>query len=304
MEAEDAVVAAVAAAEEGEFMKIAIASGKGGTGKTTVAISLALTAAHMHPGHVQYLDCDVEEPNGHIFLRPEITSSHEFSLEIPVVNEDKCTYCGKCREICRFNAITVLGKTIMAFPELCHSCGGCFLVCPEEGALISGSRTIGVVEKGRSDTLHFVHGRLRVGEAMAPPLIEAVKDEVLDDLDSIVILDAPPGTSCPVIATVKDADYTVLVTEPTPFGLNDLKLAVGMLRKLQRPFGVIINRAGLGFDDLEQWCHEEDIDIMWKIPFSRKIAEGYASGTPLVDTIPGLRDSFATILQTIQGRVS
>ncbi len=300
----DAAAAAVAAVEEGKSMKLAIASGKGGTGKTTVAVSLALTAQDVRSGGVQYLDCDVEEPNGHIFLRPEINSSREFTLEIPEVNEDKCTYCGKCREICRFNAITVLGKTIMAFPDLCHSCGGCFLVCPED-AIESGSRTLGVVETGSSGGVGFVHGRLRVGEAMAPPLIGAVKAEAANaGPDSLVILDAPPGTSCPVIETVKDADYTILVTEPTPFGLNDLQLAVGMLRKLDRPFGVIINRAGLGFDDLEQWCGHEDIDIMLKIPFDRKIAEGYASGTPLVDTIPSLREAFASILEDIERRVS
>ncbi len=284
-------------------MKIAIASGKGGTGKTTVAVSLALTAADSGAGAVQYLDCDVEEPNGHIFLKPQISWSREFTLEIPDVNEDKCTYCGKCREICRFNAITVLGKTIMAFPDLCHSCGGCFLVCPED-AIESGSRTLGVVEKGNAGNVGFVHGRLRVGEAMAPPLIGAVKAEADQEQDSLVLLDAPPGTSCPVIETVKDADYTVLVTEPTPFGLHDLKLAVGMLRKLDRPFGVIINRAGLGFEDLEQWCGSEQIDVMLKIPFDRKIAEGYASGTPLVETVPALKDAFKSILQDVERRVS
>ena len=290
-----------AAAGENRFMKIAIASGKGGTGKTTVAVSLALTAGDT--GRVQYLDCDVEEPNGHIFLRPEIDWSREFTLEVPEVNEERCTYCGKCREICRFNAITVLGKTVMTFPDLCHSCGGCFLVCPED-AIESGSRTLGVVEKGQAGDVGFVHGRLRVGEAMAPPLIGAVKAEALEGDDSLVILDAPPGTSCPVIETVKDADFTVLVTEPTPFGLNDLKLAVGMLRKLGRPFGVIINRAGLGFDDLEKWCGSEDIGIMLKIPFDRKIAEGYAAGTPLVETMPGLSDALAKILADIGRRVS
>ncbi len=293
--------AAAAVAEEGEFMKIAIASGKGGTGKTTVAVSLALAACKAGRPAVQYLDCDVEEPNGHIFLKPAITESHEFTLEIPVVNEEKCTYCGKCREICRFNAITVLGKTVMAFPDLCHSCGGCFLVCPED-AIDSGARVVGIVEKGDADTIRFVHGRLRVGEAMAPPLIGAVKAEAVDS--GMVILDAPPGTSCPVIETVKDADYTILVTEPTPFGLNDLKLAVGMLRKLDRPFGVIINRDGLGYDDLEQWCVSEGIKLLMKIPFDRKIAEGYASGMPLVENVPALMDSFMSMVDDLERRVS
>ena len=285
-------------------MKIAIASGKGGTGKTTVAVSLALVSAQKS-GKAFYLDCDVEEPNGHIFLKPEIENTREFTLEVPRVNEELCTYCGKCREICRYNAITVLGKTVMSFPDLCHSCGGCFLVCPEK-AVESAWRTVGVVERGSAGngSIRFVHGRLRIGEAMAPPLISAVKEEaekMAEDQQQMVILDAPPGTSCPVIETVRDADYTVLVTEPTPFGLNDLQLAVGMLRKLERPFGVIINRAGLGFRELNRWCSQEAIDILMEIPFDRKIAQGYASGMPLIDIMPGITSDFSAILDAAGG---
>ena len=273
-------------------VKIAIASGKGGTGKTTVSVSLALSAEQA----VQYVDCDVEEPNGHIFLQPDITHSQEIFLEVPQIIEDKCTYCAKCRDLCRFNAITVFGKTIMSFPELCHSCGGCFLVCPEE-AIVEQQRLIGVKEKGTSGEISFVHGRLRVGEAMAVPLIEAVKDECADD--RLIIIDAPPGTSCPVVATINNADYTLLVTEATPFGLHDLKLAVGVLRKLDRPFGVIINRSDIGDTKTEKWCLEEDIKIHLKIPFDRQIAEGYAAGKPLIESRPELRATFVSLLEEI-----
>ncbi len=280
-------------ADKEKNMKIAIASGKGGTGKTTVAISLALATK----GPAQYVDCDVEEPNGHIFLRPDITSSREIFLTVPGIIEEKCTFCGKCRDLCQFNAITVFGKTIMSFPELCHSCGGCFLVCSDE-AIAEEKRLIGVMEKGTAGKIDFVHGILRVGEAMAVPLIEAVKDEI--DNDRLVIVDAPPGTSCPVVATVTNSDYTLLVTEPTPFGLHDLKLAVGVLRKLDIPFGVIINRSDLGDKKTEEWCHEEKIKIHMKIPFDRKIAEGYAVGAPLTESRPELHGSFAALLEELQ----
>ncbi|MCB2183610.1 MAG: ATP-binding protein [Desulfobulbaceae bacterium] len=270
-------------------MKIAVASGKGGTGKTTIAVSLALAAEKKS----QYIDCDVEEPNGHIFLEPVITSSREIELTVPAIDDEKCSYCGKCRDFCRFNAITVFGKTIMSFPELCHSCRGCFLVCPEQ-AVFESKRLIGVLEKGKCGNLEFVHGKLRVGEAMAVPLIHAVKKECDDK--KIVIIDAPPGTSCPVVATITDADYTLLVTEATPFGLNDLQLAVGVLRKLERQFGVIINRADLGDSRTEKWCHSESIPIHMKIPFDRKIAAGYAAGIPLIEIYPAFQKKFSSLL--------
>ena len=274
-------------------MKIAIASGKGGTGKTTVSVSLALAAA----GPVQYVDCDVEEPNGHIFLQPSFTKKEEIFLTVPEVIEEKCNGCGKCRDLCRFNAITVFGKKLMTFPDLCHACGGCFLVCPEE-ALAKGKRLIGVKELGTAAGIDFVHGRLRVGEAMAVPLIEAVKQETAENC--LVIIDAPPGTSCPVVATVKGADYTLLVTEATPFGLHDLKIAAGVLRKLEVPFGVIINRFDLGDKGAENWCRREGIKIHMKIPFDRKIAEGYAVGMPLIESIPALRSSFVSLLEELR----
>jgi MinD superfamily P-loop ATPase len=275
-------------------MKLAVASGKGGTGKTTVSVSLALAAK----GPVQLLDCDVEEPNAHIFFSPSIEQKKRCTLTVPSVIESKCTYCGKCRDICRFNAITVFNKIIMTFPELCHSCRGCFLICPED-ALAETEREIGFVEKGHANGISFVQGKLRIGEAMSPPLIKAVKAEAETSAECLVILDAPPGTSCPVIATVNDADYTLLVTEPTPFGLYDLKLAVGMLRKLKRSFGVILNRSDLGNGDVGTWCRQENIPIHLNIPFDRRIAEGYAIGEPLIVSRPDLRSSFESLLEEL-----
>ena len=275
-------------------MKLAVASGKGGTGKTIVSVSLALAAK----GPVQLLDCDVEEPNAHIFFSPSIEQKKRCTLTVPSVIESNCTYCGKCRDICRFNAITVFNKIIMTFPELCHSCRGCFLICPED-ALAEAEREIGFVEKGHANGISFVQGKLRIGEAMSPPLIKAVKAEAETSPECLVILDSPPGTSCPVIATVNDADYTLLVTEPTPFGLYDLKLAVGMLRKLKRSFGVILNRSDLGNGDVETWCRQENIPIHLNIPFDRRIAEGYARGEPLIVSRPDLRSSFESLLEEL-----
>lgn len=277
---------------EGENMQIAVASGKGGTGKTTVSTSLALCA----PGPVQYLDCDVEEPNGHIFLQPELSVAEHCQVTIPRILEDKCTYCGKCRDICLFRAITMFGKTIMSFPELCHSCLGCFLVCEDE-AIAEDKREIGLLEAGRAGKIEFVHGRSRVGEAMSVPLLKAVKKKAWQE--GLVILDAPPGTSCPFVETISDVDFVLLVTEPTPFGLHDLKLAAEVLVNFKKPCGVIINRADLGDDRVENWCREAGIPVMLKIPFERGIAEGYARGQNLIESQPALRKSLENLLQEI-----
>ncbi len=275
-------------------MRITVASGKGGTGKTIVSTSLALCASAS--GRTQFLDCDVEEPNGHIFLAPDLSLSERCVVTIPRIIEGKCTYCGKCRDICRFNAITIFGQTIMSFNELCHSCLGCFLVC-EENAIARDEREIGVVETGLAGSIDFVHGRTRVGEAMSVPLIKAVKKKARQDV--LVIIDAPPGTSCPFVETVSDADYVLLVTEPTPFGLHDLQLAVAVLQKLNIPGGVIINRADLGDDRVEKWCAGVGIPVVLKIPFERGIAEGYARGENLIQSQPNLRQPLENLLKEL-----
>jgi len=260
-------------------MIITIASGKGGTGKTTTAINMAVALDQP----VTFLDCDVEEPNAHLFLQPEITASLPFDVEVPDITLSKCTLCGKCQEICQFNAIAVLPETALTFPELCHSCGGCFLVCPED-AVLATKRPVGQVEIGHRGQLAFAHGRLRVGEAMAPPLIRRVKQEA--PLKGLTIIDAPPGTSCPVVTTMWGSDFVILVTEPTPFGLHDLELAVGVTRQLNLPCGLVINRADLGDRRVHDYAGRENLPILLEIPFDRQAAEIYAQGGLLVEELP------------------
>ncbi|MDY0038700.1 MAG: ATP-binding protein [Desulforhabdus sp.] len=279
-------------------MIISIASGKGGTGKTTLATNLAV--AIKREG-VQLLDCDVEEPNAHLFLKPTLTNSIQISTEVPQIDTKLCTFCGLCQEICQFNAIAILPQVALEFPELCHSCGGCFLVCPES-AVKSNERELGTVETGFYDSVEFVHGRLRVGEAMAPPLIRRVRKEI--NKDKVVIIDAPPGTSCPVIASLKDADFVVLVTEPTPFGLNDLELAVGAVRKLRIPMGIVVNRADLGDDRVHKFADSEAIPILLEIPFEREVAEAYAKGELLVERLPGWQERLELLFENIKLQVS
>jgi MinD superfamily P-loop ATPase len=274
-------------------MIITIASGKGGTGKTTLATNLAAAVA----GPVQLLDCDVEEPNAHLFLHPDIQQSFEVSLEVPEIDLEKCTYCGKCQEICQFNAIGILPDTALTFPELCHSCGGCFLICPED-AVISRTRPIGMVEIGHRGPIRFIHGRLRVGEAMAPPLIRRVKEEAHPD--GLTIIDAPPGTSCPVVAVLWGSDAVVLVTEPTPFGLHDLELAVGAVRELQLPMGLIINRADLGDRRVHDYAAREHLPILLEIPFDRQAAGAYARGQLLVEALPPWRAMMLGLLENLK----
>lgn len=277
-------------------MRIAIASGKGGTGKTTMAVSLALAAR----GKRAIVDCDVEEPNCHIFLKPVIEQRIPVSLSVPEVDLSRCDFCKKCQEICQFKAIAVFGRHVMTFSEMCHGCGGCMLVCPQK-AISEGKREVGVVQEGKAGELLFVEGRLRVGEAMSPPLIHAVQARALDfeRAGGLVIVDAPPGTSCPVIASVRGANYTILVTEPTPFGLHDLKLAVGVLQKLGQPFGVVLNRADMGSDETGRWCEANGIPILMRIPFDRRIAQGYSKGEPLLHSRPDLREQFEAVLKEV-----
>jgi MinD superfamily P-loop ATPase len=277
-------------------VRIAIASGKGGTGKTTVAVSLGLAAT----GRVALLDCDVEEPNCHIFLKPRIERCIPVTMPVPEVDLSRCDFCKKCQEICQFKAIAIFGRHIMTFSEMCHGCGGCMLVCPQK-AISEARREVGVVQEGKAGELLFVEGRLRVGEAMSPPLIHAVQAQAreFEQAGGLVIVDAPPGTSCPVIASVRNAHYTILVTEPTPFGLHDLKLAASVLQRLGQPFGVVLNRADMGSDETEVWCRSNGIPILMKIPFDRRIAQGYSRGEPLLHSRPDLRDAFEALLERV-----
>ncbi|QTA82915.1 CobQ/CobB/MinD/ParA nucleotide binding domain-containing protein [Desulfonema limicola] len=274
-------------------MIISIASGKGGTGKTTVATSLALS---LQSG-VQLLDCDVEEPNCHLFLNPEFEKSQTVFTPVPEIDKSKCSFCRKCVDICRFNVIALAGETVLTFPELCHSCGGCMAVCPED-AITEVGREIGTVEKGRVNNIDFVYGRLRVGEAMSPPLIKKVRSYIQND--KINIIDAPPGTSCPVIAAMNHTDFVLLVTEPTPFGLHDLKLAVEAVKILNIPHGLVINRSDMGDTKVKEYAEQENIPILLNIPFDRKIAEAYSKGRAIVEQMPEWKDKFLNLYARIK----
>ena len=266
-------------------MIISVASGKGGTGKTTVATNLAVS---MGAG-VQLLDCDVEEPNAHLFVSPVIEQSETVYT--------MCTLCRKCSDICRFKVIAIAGKTILTFPELCHSCGGCIAVCPE-GAITEIGRELGLLEQGVFDAGDFVHGRMRIGEAMSPPLIKKVRER--EKPDKINIIDAPPGTSCPVIAAMKDTDFVLMVTEPTPFGLHDLKLAVEAVKLLGIPHGLVINRSDMGNDDVWHYARSENLPILMEIPFDRAIAEAYSRGRLMVEVMPAWKGKFQELFSRIE----
>ena len=274
-------------------MIISVASGKGGTGKTTVATNLAVS---MGAG-VQLLDCDVEEPNAHLFVSPVIEQSETVFTPVPEIDKDKCTLCRKCSDICRFKVIAIAGKTILTFPELCHSCGGCIAVCPE-GAITEIGRELGLLEQGVFDASDFVHGRMRIGEAMSPPLIKKVRERAKPD--KINIIDAPPGTSCPVIAAMKDTDFVLMVTEPTPFGLHDLKLAVEAVKLLDIPHGLVINRSDMGNDDVWHYARAENMPILMEIPFDRAIAEAYSRGRLMVEAMPVWKGKFQELFSRIE----
>jgi len=301
-------------------MIISIASGKGGTGKTTVAINLALSLNKS----IQFLDCDVEEPDAHIFLKPKIESKKTVSIPVPQVDEAKCNFCGKCAQVCAYNAIAVVnpvrrskneigvGKEnssttetkphkelkgkVLIFPELCHGCGGCKLLCPEK-AISEVDKDIGVIEFGESKAIQFVHGKLNIGEVLSPALIRAVKEYI--NPTRTVIIDVPPGTSCPVIEAVKGSDYCILVTEPTPFGLNDLILAIEVLKKLNIPFGVVINRADIGDEKVKRYCQDSKIPVLMRIPFDKEIAIAYSMGIPIVEAKSKYIQEFGKLFKKI-----
>ena len=274
-------------------MIVSVASGKGGTGKTTVATNLAVSINN----GVQLLDCDVEEPNAHLFFSPEWKTREIVSAFVPRIDDEKCTYCGECAELCQFKALVILKDTSLVFQDLCHSCKGCLEVCPEK-AVQPDERELGLLEVGEAHGLELVQGKLRIGEAMSPPLIRMVRARAKDG--NTVIIDAPPGTSCPVINAVKNTDFVLMVTEPTPFGLHDLKLAVEAVKLLGIPGGLVINRSDVGNDDVRRYAEEENLPVLLEIPFDRKIAEAYSTGRLLVDVFPRWRDEFTSLWEKIQ----
>jgi MinD superfamily P-loop ATPase len=274
-------------------LKIAIASGKGGTGKTTVAVNLALASAEP----IQLLDCDVEAPNVHLFLAGRPEPDIEVTRLVPMVDESRCDGCGQCSRFCKYHAVIVPKQIPMIFPELCHSCGGCSLICPQH-AIHDEPQRIGVIRKRQHGNISLVSGHLDIGISMVPPLIRRVKAQQTRDLNAI--LDAPPGTSCPVITTVSGTDVVILVTEPTPFGLHDLTLAVEMVKALGVPFGIVVNRMGIGDRRVHDFCKAHDIPVLLDIPDDRRIAELYAKGVPVVQALPEYRQTFAELAKAVR----
>lgn len=281
-------------------MILAIASGKGGTGKTTVATNLAHVASTCGT-RVHLCDCDVEEPNCHIFAKPIIDYQETVKISVPKVNQLKCSACGQCAQICAFGAIVCIKQHVLIFPELCHGCTACRTVCPEE-AIIEGKRAIGSLESGRAGQFEFTQGRLRIGEAMPVPIVREIKK--LLEREKLSIVDAPPGTSCPMVIAVKDSDFVCLVTEPTPFGLNDLQLAVEVVRQLGLPLGVIINRSGIGNGRVRDYCRDQGLEILAEIPDDRRVAETYSRGVMACEAIPEMKEIFLSLMERIRKKVN
>jgi len=276
-------------------LKIVVASGKGGTGKTLVAVNLALSV-----DADQVIDCDVEEPNDHIFLNPVETRIEKVQILVPEINEDKCSYCRKCAEFCQFNALFIAGETAMVFKELCHSCGGCKLICPED-AITETPRDIGEITIGKSEEIELVYGKLNIGEALAVPIISTVKEQINEE--GLVVLDSPPGSACPVVESVVGSDYCIMVTEPTPFGLHDLEVATEVVMQLGIPVGVVVNFAGIGDKGVYDFCERKKIPVIMEIPYDRRIAELYSKGIPFTAEMPEWKPRFQELLQTIREQI-
>lgn len=279
-------------------MIVSVASGKGGTGKTTVAASLVT----VWDKPILAVDLDVEEPNLHLFLRPTTEGSETAHMEIPVVDESACTFCGACSELCQFQAISVMGDLVLTFPEMCHGCGGCIAVCPEK-AISPGKRELGEISWGKAGKAGFLMGRLRVGEAMSPPLMRLVKmrlNAMIAPNGGDAIIDAPPGVSCPAVNAVIDSDVIILVTEPTPFGFYDFQLAWEAFSSLGKPIGAVINRAGLGNDAVYRFCKDKGLPILAEIPFDRAIAEAYARGKIIAKVSAGFKEIFVSLQNKIR----
>jgi len=274
---------------------LAVASGKGGTGKTTIAVNLAYALDR----DVQLLDCDVEEPNAQLFLKGAPLSTEEVTIPIPQIDASLCNGCGECSRFCEYNAIVSYGTMPLVFADMCHGCGGCMKVCPPQ-AIREVDHRIGVIETFSAGKITLIQGKMDIGAAMAPPLIRAVKQKTDNRIP--ILLDAPPGTSCPVITTLRGADFVALVTEPTPFGLNDLILAVETVREMDLPFGVIINRSGSGDARVNFYCADENIPILAEIPDDRKIAEAYSRGELIGKVFPKYRLIFEKIINDITTR--
>ncbi len=270
-------------------MILAIASGKGGTGKTTLSVNLARVVG----SDVQLLDCDVEEPNAHLLLEGELLEEETVAIPVPQVDESLCDGCSECGRFCQYHAIVSFGTAPLVFPAMCHGCGGCAKVCPRK-AIHEVDKRIGTVKTVRSGNVTLVQGRLDIGVAMAPPLIRAVKGRLRNG--ALAILDAPPGTSCPVITTLRGADFVALVTEPTPFGLHDLMLAVDMVRALEIPFGVVVNRVGVGDERVHMFCKGENIPVLLEIPDDRRVAVTYSTGDLIVEALPEYRGLFESLI--------
>jgi MinD superfamily P-loop ATPase len=279
-------------------VQIAVASGKGGTGKTTIATSLALSLAKL--AKVRYFDCDVEAPNGHIFLKPVFDQISPAVILIPQIQPEKCTACGHCVEVCQFHALAKVGKTILVFPQLCHGCGSCTWNCPEN-AIIEVPNPIGTLERGMArENIAFLRGQLTISEPMATPIIRQLKKMEQPSEDFVDIFDAPPGASCSVVETLQGVDFALLVTEPTPFGLHDLKQMIGIVRDMNIPAGLVINRDGIGDDSLEELIKQEQLPILLRVPFNRLLAENLAAGQSLVDVMPEYREVLIKLYQEIR----